>query len=389
MNGLRKQLPEGVQDYLPGECSEKNLIIDSFKKTFYKCGYDMVQTPVIEYLDVYTGSHFPVENMMKIIDRNGRIAVLRPDLTLPIARMVAASKLPLPARLCYVGEVFNMRDRKETTQVGIELIGDSSINADFEVVSLAISALSDAGLKNIQIELGQVEFFKGLMEEAGLDEDQTEELRQMTEQKNMLGVEIFLKNANVSGKIRQNLLRLSRLFGTEEVLDEAEKMSSNPRCRNAVRNLRLLWSLLADYGLKDRISVDLGILHSIDYYTGMVFRGLAEGIGAPVLTGGRYDSLLAEFGRPSAATGFGVDISRVMLAMESQGILNCTTYIDSVIMYEKDSCVKAFLLADSMRESGQRVVVAHYNTNAREYALANGAKTLYTVSGDKVLEEVL
>ena len=337
----------------------KEQITKSIEQVFFSWGYDRVETPSVEHLDLFAGSHFSVENMFKIIDRNGRILVLRPDITLPIARLVATKLEGAVQRLFYTGEVFNLLGKKETTQSGIEFIGDDSVYADSEVVIIALETRKAAGLKNAQIELGQVEFFKGLMEETGLEPEQIEALRKMADQKDMLGVEMLLNTLSVSDKTRENLLRLPKLFGGKEVLDEAERMSDHPRCLQAVNNLRQVWELLAEYGLEEHISIDLGMLHSIDYYTGLVFRGLSDGIGTPLLSGGRYDKLLSEFDYHAAATGFGVDIAKILLALESLGELNCDLDTGMGITYEEGCCLAAFQLAEKLRGEGKRVTVVH------------------------------
>ena len=206
MNRLIRQIPEGMQDTLPGECRQKRRVEAALRALFARDGFFEVQTPALEYCDAFTGGASGVapERMYKTFDKQGRVLAVRPDSTTPVMRMVATrmQDAPLPLRLCYVQDVLEYPARpnprfSQATQAGVELLGESSPEADAEVIALAVRSLLEAGLRSFQIDIGQVGFFKGLMEEAGLSAQETERLRGYVEEKNMLAIELMLGERNV------------------------------------------------------------------------------------------------------------------------------------------------------------------------------------------------
>lgn len=239
--------------------------------------------------------------MLKTFDNHGRILVLRPEFTTPIARL-AASKLrgeALPLRLCYLGTAYanpspkGARQRAEFTQAGVELMGCDGAQADAEVVMLALESMRASGLADYMVEIGQVDFFKGLMEEAGLDEETTELVRTYVEEKNMLAIELLLRGNGAAEAAIARIRELPMLFGGREVFARAEKLSASPKCRAALENLRAIYDALCACGFEDFVTIDLGMVHAIGYYTGMIFRGISASFGQPLLSGGRYDGCCA------------------------------------------------------------------------------------------------
>ncbi|MBU5435064.1 ATP phosphoribosyltransferase regulatory subunit [Pseudoflavonifractor sp. MSJ-37] len=308
--------PEGTRDRLFAECRDRRSTQTALTDLFYRRGYAEVSTPEVEFYDLFlrSGSPLPQESMLKIIDRSGKIMVMRPDCTAPIAR-VAATKLktlPLPQRLYYAETVFRSGDQhrggsSEIAQCGVELIGAAGKKADLEIVAMAVDALRSCGLARFHIELGHAGFFRSLADRMDLEEDQVEELRSLIEGKNFAALGDFLEPYQ-DRPATAALLRLSRLFGGAEVLDEAEALAGE---NEAIAYLRELYEALCGAGYGKYLRFDLGLVHQIDYYTGVVFRGYVEGAGDAVLSGGRYDSLVASFGRSAPATGFAVDVDAV------------------------------------------------------------------------------
>lgn len=298
-------------------------------------GYGEVSTPEVEFYDLFlqSGSPLPQEAMLKIIDRGGRIMVMRPDCTTPIAR-VAATKLknlPLPQRLYYDQTVFRSGDAhrggsSEIAQCGVELIGAAGARADLEVVALAVDALRSCGLTDFHVELGHAGFFRNLAARMEMDEDEVERMRALIEGKNFAALNDLLEPYG-DRPACQALRRLSRLFGGVEVLDEAEKLAGE---HEALTYLRNLYRELEAAGYGAFIRFDLGLVHQIDYYTGVVFRGYADGAGNAVLSGGRYDGLTAAFGRSAPATGFAVDADAVAgcLPLEESPRLELLVYFE-------------------------------------------------------------
>lgn len=328
MSTSRFQIPEGMQDTLMGECVRVRCVEQQLRTLFSRSGFAEIQTPILEYYRTFDDKvfGFDEQHVWKTFDRQGCVLAVRPDNTIPAVR-IAASRLmgePLPLRLCYIQNVASFPAEGsssvcESTQAGVELMGERSALADAEVIALAIRSLKEAGLKEFQIDLGQVAFFKGFMQEAGLSPEQTETVRRYVEEKNMLALQLYLRECAVPGEVSKRLMKLPRLYGDESVLNEAELLTSNGLCREAIANLKQILSALDDYGCREYISIDLGMVHAVNYYSGMIFRGITGHLGRPLLSGGRYDGLPARYGRAMPATGFGLSVNLLMAALIGQG----------------------------------------------------------------------
>lgn len=378
MNRRDRQIPEGMQDTLPGECARKRAIEGKLRALFAAHGFKEAKTPQIEYFDVFSGGVSGIEarRMWKTFDATGNILVVRPDNTTPMVRL-AATKLQdaaLPIRLCYVQDALEFPQHQdarflEMTQAGVELMGEGSAEADAEIVALAIRSLLRAGLTSFQIDIGQIGFFKGLMQEAGLSEADSEELRGYVEQKNMLAIEFLLRQKAVGEHVKARIMRLPMLYGGEEVLAAAQEMSDSPLCRRAIDNLHAVMAALSDYGLSQYVSIDLGMVHAINYYTGMILRGITGNLGRPLLLGGRYDRLPSDFGRPMPAIGFGIDIKQLLIALERQGLSFETPVSDLLIGYKRGARAQAIAFAQEMREQGKCVEMCYERTSGEVAAL--------------------
>ncbi|MFA5675983.1 MAG: ATP phosphoribosyltransferase regulatory subunit [Christensenellales bacterium] len=363
MDTYKKHVPDGMEDCLPEECYIKKNIENAIRKQFILSGYNEIETPTVEYYDVFQGGvgAYMQESMLKLVDSAGRILVLRPDLTVPIAR-VAATKLPEgEKRLFYIQNSFAAAEpligkAGEFTQAGIELIGKSGCPADAEVIALAVKTLRTAGLESFTIDIGQVKFFKALVKDIGIESDRLDELRHAVDSKNAQAIDAVAERAGIRADMKKKIEKLPFLFGGGEVFDKALTLADNEGCAKAVEELRGVFNLLAQYGLEKYISVDFGLLHDIAYYSGIVFRGIATGIGFPVVSGGRYDGLIERFGRTEPATGFALGIKRVMIAMERQGLLGGHCGADAVVACDSASAGKAFFYAESLRNSGKRTL---------------------------------
>ncbi len=365
MENLKRHTPDGAQDCLPAECYIKKDIEKRIRSEFINCGYDEVETPSFEYYDVFAsgvGSYMQ-ENMIKFFDSKGRILVLKPDITVPIARLYSTHYASgrTVRRFFYIQNAYSFEKTEygkssEYTQAGIELIGEKGCGADAEVISLAIKALKKAGLKKFNIDIGQVGFFKSLIAGNGLDNKTVDAIRHNIDIKNMFELETVLEASPLDDSAKDKLKKLPALFGGEEVLALAERICDAPECRKALKNLKDVYALLCGCGLKEYITIDLGMLHDIAYYSGIIFRGLASGIGFPVLSGGRYDSLIKEFGCDAPATGFAMGIKRVMIALEKQGMLEGYYKTDLVVGADKKYFSKAYSYCEELRAKGKRVV---------------------------------
>ena len=308
--------PEGTRDRLFAECQERRQVQDRLTRLFRQRGFLEVSTPETEYYDLFalSGSAIPQERMIKVWDGEGKFCVMRPDSTTPIAR-VAATKLkavPLPQRLYYSQTVYRAGPAhnggsREIPQCGVELIGAAGKKADVEIIAAAIDSLRVCGAPKFHVELGHAGYFRELAGRLGLGEGETEEMRALIEGKNFAALTAFLAPWRDHPACAA-LERLGRLFGGREVLGQAERLAGKTP---AVDYLAALYDELAAAGYGPYVRFDLGMVHQIDYYTGVVFRGYVEGAGDAVLSGGRYDTLMGDFGRNAPATGFAVDVDAV------------------------------------------------------------------------------
>ena len=356
--------PEGVKDSYNGECRKKLAVQDKILDTFYLYGYEHIQTPSFEYFDIFSKDRgsVPDREMFKFFDRDNNTLVLRPDMTPAVARCVAKYFMddPMPLRLCYLERTFKNNSSyqgrlKERAETGAELIGDDSEDADAEMIAMVIDSLRQAGLKEFQVELGQVAFYRSLLKEAGLEEEVEEELNQYIENKNYFAVEGLLKNQPVDEGLKKVFLKLPELFGSLEQMQEAKKLTANPGALAAIERLEQVHAILKSYGLADYVSFDLGMLSKYHYYTGIIFKAYTYGTGDYIVTGGRYDKLLVQFGKDTPAVGFAIVVDQVMAALSRQQIDTPVTLVNTVILYEATARDNAIRLGRYFKERGLAV----------------------------------
>lgn len=390
--------PDGVQDILFEECYLKRGLEQKLRTLFANCGYNELETPTIEFYDVFASDEGAMsqENMFKFFDQQGRILVLRPDITVPVAR-IAATKCKdatYPLRFSYIGNVFRYNDfgggkQNEFTQVGIEVLGVSTPESDAEVISIAINALKASGLESFQVDIGQVEFFRGLMEETGLPDDATAQVRMLIDHKDYVGLEEYLNRCDIREDLKKLIFDLPAFFGSADVIDRVEALNMNKRCRDALENIRQVLKILEDYGLGQYVSVDLGMLRGLDYDTGIIFRGFANGVGFPILTGGRYDKLVGEFGKDCPATGFSLGINLIMMAVQRQTDIMEKPGTDSLVCYSGKGRRTAFELCDELRRQGLVVELDIANSSpeaARSYAAARNIGGVISIVDEDTVE---
>ena len=356
--------PEGVKDSYNGECRKKLAVQDKILDTFYLYGYEHIQTPSFEYFDIFSKDRgsVPDREMFKFFDRDNNTLVLRPDMTPAVARCVAKYFMddPMPLRLCYLERTFKNNSSyqgrlKERAETGAELIGDDSEDADAEMIAMVIDSLKAAGLKEFQVELGQVAFYRSLLEEAGFCGEVEEELNQLVENKNDFGVAELLKGQDIDEGLKQAFLKLPELFGSLEQIAQARKLTSAPRALAAIERLEQVHAILKSYGLADYVSFDLGMLSKYHYYTGIIFKAYTYGTGDYIVTGGRYDKLLVQFGKDTPAVGFAIVVDQVMAALSRQQIDTPVTLVNTVILYEATARDNAIRLGRYFKERGLAV----------------------------------
>lgn len=392
--------PEGVRDVYGKECARKLTIENKINNIFNLYGFHNVQTPTFEFFDIFNKERgsVPSKNLYKFFDREGNTLVLRPDLTPSIARIAAKNYMDVnvPIKLCYNANTYINNSElqgklKEITQLGCELIGDDSVEADAEMVALVVNSLKSAGFDKFLVEIGQVDFYKGLLEECGFEDDVEEELRVRIENKNFFGVEELLDSKDITSNVKDTFLKLPSLFGSSDVLDKAKELATSEKSLKAIEKLEEVYSILVDYGVADYISFDLGMLSNFNYYTGIIFKAYTYGTGDAIVAGGRYDKLLSQFGKDSAAIGFAVYMDQLLMAMSSQKMEGDTDYVYEVLIYDTELRKTALQLATGLREKGIKTELIPKKENISideyvEFKKEDGAVNVTYVSKDGVKE---
>lgn len=353
--------PEGVRDIYGEEYSKKLMVEGKIQKVFSGYGYQDIQTPTFEYFDVFSKEigTTPSKDLYKFFDKEGNTLVLRPDFTPSIARCAAKYFIEedRPLRFCYQGNAFSNTSElqgklKEVTQMGSELIGDDSVQADAEIAAMIIEALLSSGLVDFQVSIGQVDYYKGICEEAGLSEEMEMELREYISIKNYFGAEDFLIQKNIPEQYRNMLLKSAELFGGVEILEEAKESVTNPRAMAAIERLESIYQVLCIYGVEKYVSFDLGMLSKYNYYTGVIMKAYTYGVGDAIVTGGRYDGLLGYFGKSKPAIGFMIVIDSLMAAISRQKLPIEAKKQVTVITYNPDTFEEALGRAKEIRNAG-------------------------------------
>ena len=365
---MKRQLlhtPEGVRDIYNDECEKKLILQDELLKVQKQYGYHPIQTPTFEFFDTF-GREIgttPSKDLYKFFDREGNTLVLRPDITPSIARCAAMyfGEENMPIRLCYMGNTCLNNNSyqgrlKESTQLGAELLGDSTVDADAEIIAMVIDCLKKAGLKEFQLSVGHAEFFRGLTDAAGLNEEQEEELHDLISNKNYFGVTEFAETLNLNDDLKALFGMLGNLYTGADELQTAKKYAdAYPRILNAIERLEELHQVLKIYGIDKYVSVELGIVSNYQYYTGIIFAGYTFGSGEPIVKGGRYDELLTYFGKESASIGFAIVIDQLMAALSRQKIEIPVQYQNELIIYGQEMRSEAVKKAMELRKCGSNV----------------------------------
>ncbi|WP_295210710.1 ATP phosphoribosyltransferase regulatory subunit [Ruminococcus sp.] len=385
--------PEGTRDLLFEGCLARRMVEDRLAKLFEGFGYSEVVTPGIEFYDLFMGSsrNFQQESLYKLTDSKGRLIVMRPDSTIPIARLASTrlKSATLPLRLYYNQSIFEnnslLKGRSdEVVQAGIELIGGTnSKRADYEVLCTAVEALSSFDKENFRLEIGHIGYFKELVAKLDVDEAVREEIRLLISAKNYPALNDLLDEVG-DNQVTTALKQLPRLFGGVEVFDKAADIYTDDKITGILYNLKEVYTRLSSLGYENNISVDLGIVSHADYYTGIVFKGYLSEVGQSVLKGGRYDKLLGEFDNDCPAVGFGVNVDSVAKHIEKLGGAPKLKTADAVVFGEKGFVVEAMAYAQQLVREGLTVENSLFNTEeeTKAYAKAKGIKKLIVVGSE-------
>ncbi len=373
----------------------KDKIILEIKDKFKSHGYKEISTSTFESYDIFSTIQGTVtkEEMFKFIDKTGEILVLRPDVTTPISKMVANDYEEIKGylKLCYVSNIFRINNKekineREFTQAGVEYFGNSKPEADGEVIALAIKSLLNHSF-DFKIDIGQADFYKGLIDEIDIEANRKTKLRNLIEYKNCTELKKVLKDLQIDEKIKNTLLKMPNLYGDMySTIKEAQKMCLNEKMSQALDNLKDVYEILCDYGYRDYVSIDLGLITHLDYYTGVIFKGYIANHGSIVLSGGRYDNLVKQFGCNIPATGFGINIDEMIKAEKNIKNSNGIQKTRLLILYKKADRKAAFRYSDLIRKRGYLVETDLYCNQKKhiDIATVHGINKVIIYNEDKL-----
>lgn len=358
--------PEGVRDIYSQECSKKRRLQEKLHHVFHQYGFEDIETPTFEYFEVFgkeVGT-IPSRELYKFFDREGNTLVLRPDFTPSVSRACATYFNPEKdvVSLCYTGNTFinnsSLRGRlKETTQMGVERMGDDSPEADAEILAMTVECLLASGLTEFQVSVGQVDYYKAIFAQTGLRPDEEGELRELILQKNYFGVEELVKSKKMDTSLAKVLSQLPKMFGGAEILEKAKALTDNSQALKAVARLEEIYNLLKIYGYEKYITFDFAMLSKYHYYTGIIFQAYTYGTGEPLIKGGRYNQLMKHFGKPAASIGFAIVVDNLLMALSRQKLEASEQEDVMVITYSKENRIQAIKQAIELRARGQNVAL--------------------------------
>lgn len=385
--------PRGFRDVLFEEAREREAVVASLSAVFAAWGYDPVETPVVEESStLQIGIPGEIErSAFRLFDLDGSLLALRPELTVPIARLTASrlAGTPGPHRVRYATEVFREQaslrgQARQFTQVGVELIGARGPAADVEVVLLLIGALEAIGLRSFVVGLGTAEVLRALLEKAGGPDEWREAMIAAAQSRNLVELERLAARDDLGPELARAFVELPRIKGGREALESCERLATACECAEVVCALRETWRTLDALGYADRIQVDFGIMRSLDYYTGLQVEAYAPGLGLPLAGGGRYDRLLSAFGHPAPAAGFAIGLERLMIALAEQSTSPRLAPLDAVLGGRLP--VDVFRAAAALRDAGWRIRLATGRTGIALVREADdfGALEALVVDGDTI-----
>jgi len=385
----RTAVPQGVAAFFPDVASRMRYIEERVLVTFRRWGYREIVPPLFEYLEVLSQGLVPetVARGYKVEDRqDGRLMVLRPDVTAQVARMAAARQEPpdTPHRYGYATNVFTHveahRGRpREVFQAGVELLGPGGVDADVEVLSLLITTLRNLGLTDFVVAMGQSGYFQAILEGLGLDEAGEGALTAAMQSKDAASIRTLLAQAGIDAERAALLEKVPFLIGGAEVFATARSLTQCKKALGALDHLEAVVAGLESLGFGGHCLADLGETRNLSYYTGIVFEVLVPSLGFELGGGGRYDDLVGRFGHPMNATGFALDLERVMEALNRAGVAASLPALDYVVQGDRKAAYRA---AAGLREAGLRVAVGLSGEDGGvPVVTADGAKLLVNERG--------
>jgi ATP phosphoribosyltransferase regulatory subunit len=357
-------IPAGMRYYFGREARLRRAVEDAVMRVFDGWGYEEIATPTVDYYALFERGmgRDEASRSFRFTDADGRLLALRPDVTSAVARAAATlfASSPRPLRFCYAASVFRERPRthaewrRQSRQLGCELIGAGGADADLESLVIASEIMRRLGL-NFRVTLNHVGVFKGITEHLGLEANAREHLRQLIDARDSSALKQFLAPL-VGPEAAIRTCEVTRLAGGRDALSAAREISSNALSLPALDELGRVWSVVESLGLTENFGVDLADVSGLDYYTGLVFKIYVEGTGARVGSGGRYDELTANFGRREPAIGFVLDLDAITEVLARGGDFESKNGERAFvsIVSDEDLCAR-FREAKSKRERDERI----------------------------------
>lgn len=385
------QLPSGAQDILLHDAQIKSEVLEHLRSVFRSWGYIEAVTPTFERYQTLLDGGLDPASMLTFSDCDGDLLALRPDLTAPIARVVATRlrDLPRPMRLYYQGHIFrrpgdDRRQSVESAQAGIELIGAEQAAADAEIAAIAVESLARLGLKDFQLNLGHIGVFQGILAEANLPGSAVSEIKQWIDRKDRNGLTRCLRDLSLTPGVRKQLFGLLKLSGRREVLDQARRLMMSKISLAALDNLESIYEILSDYQLTDRIILDLAEVRGLGYYTGLMFEGFSRSAPVRILSGGRYDTLIGRFGLDCPAVGCAFDIGQIRSVIQTNRLM-VPQQIDVLVRCPATHRSEALSTATELRQQGLRAELAVTPRTMEEtlaYATSRGIQAILDITAD-------
>ena len=359
---MRPVTARGFRDVLPAEAAEREIVSRRFAESVSAWGYELVETPIVEDLVSMEAAAGSLDGIaFRLVDSDGRLLALRPDMTVPVARLVASrmSDVSGPMRFRYASEVFREHESlrgqaRGFTQVGVELVGAEGPAADAEVVAVMVEGLAAAGIREFSVGVGTVAVLHALVAAADADAAWGRAVLDAAHNRNLVGLDALARDV-ADPRVAAALRTVPRIRGGAEAIVACREATAGLGCDAVLDDLAVTWELLVAAGVAERVVIDFSVMRSFDYYTGLVLEAFAPGLGLPLGGGGRYDGVFAAYDSPLSAAGFALGLERLMIALVEQGVDVAAPPLDAVVGGEP---VAALREASRLRAEGKRVALS-------------------------------
>src|SRR5690625_1251576 len=360
----------------------RSTLIERLSDHFETYGYRKVSTSMFEKYNLYATMNGTVNHreMVKTIDNTGQVLVLRPDITIPLTKQLATTtpNLTKDLRYYYVLDVYRQapetHEYEEHTQAGVEYFGNPSPEADGEIIALAANFLRGLQVGTFTIEIGHADFFKEIIANLPMSEEQLRELKRLIRGKNVPDIEQFVETLHTTEEKREVIKALTLLYGKlPDVLEKVQTLPLTEQLKEKLSDIEKIYTVLEAYEVTEHIVIDLSLINHMDYYSAIIFQGFIEQIGKPILMGGRYDALASHFDADFPAIGFAFDID-LLLAGSSPQKASDVPPLHFVIPYEKPCEKEAISLAQNLRTHNFDVVT--YTNEVEKEQLPNSQGTI-------------